>query len=590
MKSRSFERGYTMVFRGGGSLKYWLLLFILLAPLLMVLYTGSPLLEYVWLVIIYITAFTLTLLTLRFMVLIGYHRSFGITTSLFDVSLAVFIDFVTSMITHRVIVGFGILSIVLPLGAMIMALRGFGQNGGSMGRFVTYPLYTIHIVVITQLLAYLLIGSIPLIKYAILDAVFYIFSFLFIYYVIFKFQVSYGGIDILRLFSAYLYVALFEYSEPFERELIRKSVLRDVKIHNFIIRGGGERSLMVIPELHAGPIAKVGGGYLISDLVNAVRRYVDHVIYMHGVGSHELDPASRIDVRRVVRSVENYVRNALGGGVDDCVGREPAQFEDSGYRVTHVPLCGKSLVIISRLVKSSDDIPSDVYYKLREAVNIDWDNVILIDAQNYYSDDNTWDENDIKTLSRLLTRVNGLSITKLNIESAVAQVPKGSFGPFQFEIGDNGVVTWCLNINGKRILLVIFDGNNIKRELADRIIREFKPAFDIVEVLTTDNHQFTGIARFTRSRGYKIVGDSISHEAIMKHLRDSVNECLGRMSRASIDYELTVVNGVRVIGNTFNDMVKAAERGVEDWKKHLMVLVILPIITILILSVLLGIL
>lgn len=315
---------------------------------------------------------------------------------------------------------------------------------------------------------------------------------------------------------------------------------------------------------------------------------------MHGVGSHELDPATRIDVRKIVRVVATKVKESLNerstGNV--CVGKMPVQIESRNFRVTHVPLCGKSLVIISRLVKSSDDIPLSVYEELRKRVRLDWDNVILIDAQNYYSDDNTWDENDINELAQLLSRIGGeLEDQRLEIKSCVNHVPKYAFGPIQFEIGDNGLITWGLEINGKRVLLVIFDGNNLRRELADAIINEFRSGFDIVEVLTTDNHQYTGIARFTRSRGYKVVGDSISHELIIRNVRKSVKRCIDDLRKTSVRYYPVLVEGVRLIGDSFSSMVRAAERGVMDWKKHFTVLIILPILTMIILGgIILGIL
>ncbi len=106
-------------------------------------------------------------------------------------------------------------------------------------------------------------------------------------------------------------------------------------------------------------------------------------------------------MRRVVRAVAAKVRESLNGNYanNECIGRMPIQVQSRNFRVTHVPLCGKSLVIISRLIKSSDDIPLNVYEELRRRTKLEWDDIILVDAQNYYSDDNTWDENDINELA-----------------------------------------------------------------------------------------------------------------------------------------------------------------------------------------------
>ncbi len=593
MRSRSFEHGYTMVFRGGGPTKYLLLAMIIIIPYLMTLYTRETVLTYVKSLVVYGLVFLTVLISLRAVISTYPYRGFGVSTSLFNTTLVVFIDLLITLAVHKFIVGFGALSSVLPLSAMMMALRGLEHNGKTLRKYIVYPIYTLPGVLIIQYVSYVLVGTVSIIKYLALDSVFYLFSFLFIYYVIFKFESSYGGIDILKLFSSYLYAALFEYPEPFERELSRKAATRDVKVHLFMLRDGNSTSAVTIPELHAGPIAKVGGGYLISDLVSELGRYVKSVVYLHGIGSHELDPATRVDVRKVVKAVASKVRDFLGNNSDDdhvCVGKPPIQIEGRGYRVTHVPLCSKSLVIVSRLIKSSDDIPLNVYEELRRRVKLDWDDVIIIDAQNYYSDDNTWDENDLRELSSILSKIGELEEQRLNIKSCIVHTPKYVFGPIQFEIGDNGLITWCLEINGKRVLLVIFDGNNLKRELADAIIGEFRKDFDIVEVLTTDNHQYTGIARFTRSRGYRVVGDLISHDLIMRHIRRSVKQCINGLSDVSIHYYPVIINDIRVIGDSFNEMVRAAELGVADWKKHFATLIVLPILTMIVLGIIFGIL
>lgn len=591
-RGRSFEHGYTIVFRGGDSMKYLLLALIIILPYLMSIYVHESLITYFKSLIIYGVMFLSVLITLRVIVFAKSYRGFGTTLSLFSTALAAIVDLLITLAIHKFIVGFGALSFVLPLSAMIMVLRGLEHNGKSMKKYILYPLYTLPGILIIQLISYFLIGTVNPVKYAALDSIFYVFSFLFIYYVIFKFEVSYGGTDILKLFSSYLYTALFEYSEPFERELSKRSVVKDAKVHLFMVRNDEGIYAVTIPELHAGPIAKVGGGYLISDTVSELGRYVNSVIYLHGIGSHELDPATRIDVRRVVRAVAMKVKEYLNDQYvnNECIGKIPFQIQSSNFRITHVPLCGKSIVIVSRLVKSSDDIPLRVYDELKRKVKLDWDNIILVDAQNYYSDNNTWDEDDINELVSLLSKIGELEEQRLEIKSCVAHMPKYAFGPIQFEIGDNGLITWGLEINGNKILLVIFDGNNLRRELADAIINEFKNYFDIVEVLTTDNHQYTGIARFTRSRGYKVVGDSISHDLIMRNVRRSVKQCLNGLRQVHVRYYPVIVEGVRLVGDSFNDMVKAAERGVVDWKKHFAVLIILPILTMVILGILLGIL
>ncbi|MFB6470484.1 MAG: DUF2070 family protein, partial [Vulcanisaeta sp. AZ3] len=255
MSGRSFERGYTMVFRGVGSSRYLLLITLVVIPFIMSLYAHVSVIMYVKSLIIYGLIFLTVLISLRAATFTPSYRGFGTTTSLLNTAFAVFIDLLVTLVTRRFIVGFGVLSSVLPLSAMMMALRGIENNGNSLRRYIIYPLYTLPGILIVQFASYALIGTVNIIKFIALDSIFYAFSLLFIYYVVFKFETSYGGIDILRLFSSYLYAALFEYPEPFERELSRKAIIKDAKVHLFMLHGKDSVSAVTIPELHAGPIA-----------------------------------------------------------------------------------------------------------------------------------------------------------------------------------------------------------------------------------------------------------------------------------------------------------------------------------------------
>lgn len=140
MKSRSFEHGYSMIFRGGGSLtRYSLLLAIIVIPYLMSLYAHEPIITYLKALVIYSIMFLAVLVTLRAMIYTQSYKGFGTTLSLFNTSLVVFIDLLITLVTHKFIVGFGALSFVLPLSAMIMVLRGgLEHNGSSMKKYIIY--------------------------------------------------------------------------------------------------------------------------------------------------------------------------------------------------------------------------------------------------------------------------------------------------------------------------------------------------------------------------------------------------------------------------------------------------------------------
>ncbi|MFP3492246.1 MAG: DUF2070 domain-containing protein, partial [Vulcanisaeta sp.] len=143
MRSRSFEHGYTMVFRGGGPTKYLLLAMIIIIPYLMTLYTRETVLTYVKSLVVYGLVFLTVLISLRAVISTYPYRGFGVSTSLFNTTLVVFIDLLITLAVHKFIVGFGALSSVLPLSAMMMALRGLEHNGKTLRKYIVYPIYTL---------------------------------------------------------------------------------------------------------------------------------------------------------------------------------------------------------------------------------------------------------------------------------------------------------------------------------------------------------------------------------------------------------------------------------------------------------------
>jgi putative membrane protein len=204
--------------------------------------------------------------------------------------------------------------------------------------------------------------------------------------------------------------------------------------------------------------------------------------------------------------------------------------------------------------------------------------VILVDAQNRYSLENTWDEDEVEELGELIDKVASMNPVVLSTKSRVVHVPRHRFGELQLEIGDNGLTLWLMEINGTRVMLAVFDGNNVVGELVDKIINRFRDIFHIVEVLSTDNHQFTGLASLPLGRGYHVVGEGISHDSILRIMEEEVSRHMNNLMESHPQYLGITVDDVRMLGSEgFMKLEEAARLGVRDWWKFFLMLLVVPV-------------
>jgi putative membrane protein len=94
---------------------------------------------------------------------------------------------------------------------------------------------------------------------------------------------------------------------------------------------------------------------------------------------------------------------------------------------------------------------------------------------------------------------------------------------------------------------VVIDGNNMVKGLREEIIKEIKKlGFDDGEVITTDTHLMSAIP-LTR-RGYYPVGETISHQLIISHIKDTVLKANNEMWKADFSCKVVEFHEIRVIG------------------------------------------
>jgi len=577
--SRRFERGYRAVFgiHAGGLIRLISVASMIIIPTVVLHEIGLGLQFSVVVSLFYLlTSLILTLATMR-IVGVGSFKMYYAIVGIVMVE-SVIIDSVMSIIERKPIVMAGTLASLVPLSMVVSLLKDPIGVRPTTG-YLTDLTLLLAITVLLQLPIYLILDSlthvyINMVKVIYLDLTLLIVSILIMLMLIMIHKVS-GTLSYLKMFGAFIYTMITGDGSFMEFHLLKSSRDANVKIHVVHLKGGSDDAFVVVPYVHTGPISHVGGADFIPLLVKAAKSIKARVIYLHGVGGHEVDPASYDDTVSIVSSIRQAMVKLRLGNHSHVIKAKPIMTVESGdVRLLSIPIAnGKNLVFVSRLKKSMDDIPTHVYNEVVKRLGSDVSRLIIIDSQNSFSSDNTWNDEDINDLINGLKRILDTPDEEGELRVKVSHIPRSKIPGSFMEIGDNGVYVMTITFNDERAALVIIDGNNIKPTLADEIRRRLREEGYIAEVATTDNHQYTG---FFGKIGYRVVGDGVSQGDLIRLILDTVKG--GETEDTEVSY-MEFENKVHVVGSDgFYGMTRAASSAVKLLPLHASLLFLAPIV------------
>ncbi len=584
--SRIFERGYSLIL----SEKYRVIrivssyIFVTIYPAMIYLLTRSIFLTIV-LPLLY--GFYALLLFLCYRVLLsnGFGRSkFATSLSISTVSLGSLGDFILSLVFKKLIV---LVSILAFTGVHLSLFQISSKNEGPLTRIFKI-LGLLASALPPQYLSSIAIGM-PFRFYLITDSVVYTTSLLSINVMV-RYVERLSSSYMLELLRSML-EALGDRVYSFENALLK--ICRRVKtyVHMVLLeRDDSRKVLILVPYLHFGPISGTEGSRLLHDLVNMIRSETNiDVIYMHGVGSHELDVVGRDsrehvlercirESRRLVQVIVNHLDT-----LSDAKSCPPCRVRGQLVEVLKVPLGDVSLLITSRLVNASDDIPLQVYRRVMQRIIMKRGHVIFVDAQNSYEGDSAWTEDEVRELISITRRLCQSCPRRCKILASwriitqqEAEIP---------EIGPLGVHMLALkytdNKESRTVLLVVFDSNNMRRDLRNFLVRylEQKYGVDYAEVLTMDDHE---LVKFVGGRGYTVLGEHVELDRIVTLLDRYVPELLSdlREIRKIVYRRVTVTP--RVFSEEGFEYVKEKLLNcIRNYRKIVALVILVPVVALL---------
>ncbi|NPA23686.1 MAG: DUF2070 family protein [Crenarchaeota archaeon] len=422
--------------------------------------------------------------------------------------------------------------------------------------------------------------NIPFRFYVMLDCAVYGSSIISTYLMI-RFLERKSSSFMVKLLSSF-FEAFGNNVSAFERTLREVSTYVDTKVHIIGIETENDnRCIITIPYLHFGPISGTVGSKLLYEVTNAVRRGSGgDIVYLHGVGSHELDVLDEDSCREIVKRLESESRRIF----EECrsttalVKGVPEIMEGSLIRLVRIPLGEVNIVLVSKKVGATDDIPLEVYEQIRKEVPLR--NVILVDSQNSYDGDSTWKPDEIRELKMLIRKLVEKN-EKASLLYASWRNIANVDGVDPDEIGPEGAHVLYLRYLGRMthrdLVLVSFDSNNMTRELRESIIKRISRDDRIVEVVTMDDHE---LVKFVSGRGYAILGEKSDKERICKHIENIVNELEKTLSKVKCIIYRKVTIRPRVLGTEgFNHLKEKLNNCIRHYKRFIIYVIGVPVAT-----------
>jgi putative membrane protein len=198
--------------------------------------------------------------------------------------------------------------------------------------------------------------------------------------------------------------------------------------------------------------------------------------------------------------------------------------------------------------KTTEDLPQELgLFVQREAERHGLTCCVVVNAHN--SIDGTTDVKEALDALKIVAVTcldKAVSLRRLPFEIGAATVLPKEFG-LKEGMGPGGITVVVVKVKGQKTAYVVIDGNNMVSELRERILSALHSiGIDEGEVFTTDTHSVNAI--ILNNRGYRPVGEAMSHENLIAHIKKATFAALSELEHVKAACRSMTIPDVKVIG------------------------------------------
>ena len=387
---------------------------------------------------------------------------------------------------------------------------------------IIQPLLMIGMLIITSFLNNIesvfelgIIGTIFKVIIASIIFLLAIYSFIRVVESPMKKNLGFGALEILSYFILHMNEGSNTIEELFDNA--GEAIDTLVGVASFRRLDGSIKSLFISPCVHPGPLGDIGGSNMPTILAESFDAFT---MVAHGPSTHDFNPVSSKEIVKI----EEAVRKAL-----DNIEYSPkaSEFVRYSYKKANigVQFFNKGTIMLSTFAPSgSDDIEFAVGLTtmIESQKELGSENNILVDCHNSFNAEKGGVLPGNPELFQLLDTIKLIEKKDLEHEIQVGcyHTDLGGFDKHQ-GIGESGLKTMVIEVNGQRTAYVLFDSNNMELGFRETIFNAVQDLdIDEIEVMTTDTHTVN-----TLSAGYNPVG-TVEKEKIIDYIKLSIMEAI----------------------------------------------------------------
>jgi putative membrane protein len=305
----------------------------------------------------------------------------------------------------------------------------------------------------------------------------------------------------------------------------------------------GIKAVFLAPTVHPGPMGYVGGSDLPTKIAEGLADLTPNVIVAHGPTTHDENPATTAEVRKVAEAA----RSALGSA-DFGRGVGPPRRATFARASALAQAFGDVVLIVASFAPNpTDDIDSATgHAAVQEARLAGAEDAIFVDAHNCLEPGvgltlfGSERSHEIVQAARAATEA---ALAAPRHRARVGYAARRGFCTPDQGIGARGIEALVLETGGTRTAYVVFDGNNMAPGVRDEIRARLSTLVDESEALTTDNHSVN-----LTMDGFNPVGAVLDRKLVIGLAEAAVQEALRDLEDVDPAAFSTDVTDFRVFG------------------------------------------
>ena len=352
----------------------------------------------------------------------------------------------------------------------------------------------------------------------------------------FKKNLGIGVLDLLSLFIAHMNEgsnSLEGIFEPMSEAI--ETIVTFVSFKN----ENGIKALFISPSVHPGPLGDIGGSNMPTILAN---RFDHFTMVAHGPSTHDFNPIAVSEIDKIEDSVKNGLERVTYSPDASKFIRYTSEKANIG-----VQFFNEGMVILSTFAPEAvDDIEFGVGLSMmaQSRSHCHVEDSIIVDCHNSF----TPESGEVLPGNAEVFQLIDV-IDTINPEQETYDIKIGCYENDMGEldkqegVGESGIKTMIIEVDGQRTAYVLFDANNMeigfRQEIIDAVI-DLK--IDEIEVMTTDTHTVN-----TLSRGYNPIGISKRAE-IIEYVKLSINEAIKDLEKVEVGTGTEKIKNLNTFG------------------------------------------